>query len=429
MTTNHNDMCWSRRGFLGLAGGLGACSLLPTLAWASGAPKRVLVVRAYGGWDVTFCMDPRLSTPGGPDGPDVTGSDEQVVNYDGLPIMASTYRPSVHNFFQEHASETIVVNGISVGSIVHGECRRRIATGSRLDSAADMACLAAVSHGSSETLPYLDLTGGGRVGPHAAMAGSLGRNNQILALLDRTLEVPAPDGTLFPRYTPSTSQRDALEAYLDQRRSQYTDRLGARASSSRVATLEAAIERQRALMESTVLQDNLSFGQAGTLVEQCELAASLMASGFCHSASVNSGANWDTHTDLDQQHLLYEDLFDGLGVLVDTLKGEQIWDETIVVVISEMTRTPLINSDGGKDHWPNTSALLMGGGLDGGRVLGGSSQDTLDALPVNLESGLLDPSSDQLITYGSFAAGVLHAAGIDASEYLPGEGVLHGIVD
>ena len=422
-------MSWSRRGFLGLAGGLGACSLLPTLAWANGAAKRVLVVRAYGGWDVTFCMDPRLSTAGGPDGPDVTGSDEQIVNYDGLPIMASTFRPSVHGFFQEHAAETIVVNGISVGSIVHGECRRRIATGSRLDTAADMACLSAVNHGSNETLPYLDLTGGGRVGPHAAMAGSLGRNNQILALLDRNVQISAPDGTAFPRYTPSPSQKASVAAYLDQRRSQYSDRLGARADSARVATLDAAIERQRALMESTVLQDNLDFGQAGSLIEQCELAASLMASGFCHSASVDSGTNWDTHTDLSEQHQLYENLFGGLSGLVESLKGEGIWDETIVVVLSEMTRTPLVNSDGGKDHWPNTSALLMGGGLVGGRVLGGSSQDTLDAMPVNLDSGLLDSSSDDVITYGSFAAGVLHAAGIDASESLPGEGVLHGIVD
>ncbi len=429
MTTTPPHTGWSRRGFLGLAGGLGACTLLPKLAWASGGSKRLLVVRAYGGWDVTFCMDPRLSSPGGPDGPDRTGSDEQIVNYDGLDIMASTYRPSVHSFFQQHAAHTIVVNGISVGSIVHDECRQRIATGSRLDAAADLACLSAVQHGTSETLPYLDLTGGGRVGPHAAMAGSLGRNNQILALLDRETPISAPDGTAFPRYLPSSSQQAALETYLDQRRSRFTDRMGVRAESARVATLQAAIERQRALERSTVLQDNLRFGQSGTLAAQCELAASLMGSGFCYSASVDSGGGWDTHDDIADQHGLFENLFDGLGVLVDALKLENIWEDTIVVVISEMTRTPLMNADGGKDHWPNTSALLIGGGLDGGRTLGGSSQDTLDALPVNLASGQLDASSDTVITYGRFAAGVLHAAGIDTAEHLPGEEVLHGIVD
>ena len=429
MTTNLSNTGWSRRGFLGLAGGLGACTLLPRLAWASGGAKRLVVVRAYGGWDVTFCMDPRLSSSSGVDGPDRTDSDEQIVNYDGLDIMASTSRPEVHSFFQQHAANTIVVNGISVGSIVHDECRQRIATGSRLDTAADMACLSAVQHGTTETLPYLDLTGGGQVGPYAAMAGSLGRNNQIKALIEReTTPISAPDGTAFPRYLPSPSQQAALETYLDQRRSRFTERMGARAESARVATLQAAIERQRALEDSTLLEE-LEFGDSGTIQSQCTLAASLLGAGFCYSASINGGTNWDTHDDISQQHGLYDTLFGGLNVLVDALKVENIWEDTIVVVISEMTRTPLMNRDGGKDHWPNTSALLFGGGLDGGRTLGGSSQDTLDALPVNLASGELDSSSDTVITYGRFAAGVLHATGVDTSAYLPGEEVLHGIVD
>ena len=53
----------------------------------------------------------------------------------------------------------------------------------------------------------------------------------------------------------------------------------------------------------------------------------------------------------------------------------------------------------------------------------------MDALPVNLASGAVDPSSDTVITHGRFAAGVLHAAGVDVAEHLPGEEVLHGIVD
>ena len=72
---------------------------------------------------------------------------------------------------------------------------------------------------------------------------------------------------------------------------------------------------------------------------------------------------------------------------------------------------------------------MFGGGLDGGRVLGGTTTSTLDALPVNLESGQVDESRDTVITYGRFAAGVLHAAGVDTGVYMPDEEVLHGIVD
>ena len=39
----------------------------------------------------------------------------------------------------------------------------------------------------------------------------------------------------------------------------------------------------------------------------------------------------------------------------------------MVVVVSEMSRTPVMNSDNGKDHWSYTSALLFGGEyLEGG---------------------------------------------------------------
>ena len=40
-------------------------------------------------------------------------------------------------------------------------------------------------------------------------------------------------------------------------------------------------------------------------------------------------------------------------------------DETTFVVMSEMGRTPALNGNEGKDHWPYTSALVMGPGLQG----------------------------------------------------------------
>ena len=157
---------WSRRNFLGAAGSLGAAgalgaaSFLPRIAHAAGSSRRLVLVRAFGGWDTTFCMDPRLTVPGVIDGPDRVSTDETIASYGDLPIMASSLRPNMDSFFSAFSDSTLVVNGISVGSIVHEICRQRISTGSRLESAADLACLTAVEHGASETLPYLDLTGG-----------------------------------------------------------------------------------------------------------------------------------------------------------------------------------------------------------------------------------------------------------------------------
>ena len=421
---------WSRRGLLKAGAGIGLLSALPSIARASGTSQRVLVVRALGGWDVTFCMDPRLTSDGGPDGPDATGSDEQVANYGGLPIMASSLRPSVDAFFERNAANTLVVNGISVGSIVHDECSHRMLTGSRSETAAEVAVLTAVENADSHTLPYLDLAGGGKVGPYAALTGSLGLNNQIIALLDRRLPIPTPDGTTMPRYTAEGPQKTAVEAYLDQRRARFATEMGARADLARFQAFEESVGRQRALIEERHLfLDNLNFGQSGTLSTQADIATILMSEGLCHSGSLRFPVSFDTHDDISQQHDLFESLFEGLDDLAEALRSSSLWDETIVVVVSEMTRTPKLNRDGGKDHWPTTSALIFGGGISGGRVLGGTSFETIDSLPVNLATGQVDEASGRTLDYQRFVAGLLHAAGTDPAEHLPNVEVLHGIVD
>jgi uncharacterized protein (DUF1501 family) len=103
---------------------------------------------------------------------------------------------------------------------------------------------------------------------------------------------------------------------------------------------------------------------------------------------------------------------------VDALEREALLDHTLVAVVSEMGRTPRLNGDNGKDHWPVTSALLLGAGVRGGRVLGATSGD-LDALSIDLHSGV--PSLDgKQLQAPNFVAGVLEALGIDPEPFAPG---------
>ena len=100
----------------------------------------------------------------------------------------------------------------------------------------------------------------------------------------------------------------------------------------------------------------------------------------------------------------------------------------MIVVLSEMTRTPKTNADNGKDHWPSTSALLISGDLAGGRTLGGTSEAGLEALLTDLSTGASKQTGNKM-EFSNFAAGVLHATGVDPAEYLQDVEVLHGIVD
>jgi hypothetical protein len=61
----------------------------------------------------------------------------------------------------------------------------------------------------------------------------------------------------------------------------------------------------------------------------------------------------------------------GLSALLEDLKTRGLLDETLVMAMGEMGRTPKINGAGGRDHWGAAqSVLLAGGGVKGGQVYG-----------------------------------------------------------
>jgi hypothetical protein len=109
------------------------------------------------------------------------------------------------------------------------------------------------------------------------------------------------------------------------------------------------------------------------LGQGCLMARRLIEAG-CRFVSINNG-NWDTHA--AGFHSLRNDLlpaFDrGFASLLADLKERGMLDRTLVVVSGDFGRTPRINKDAGRDHWPNVfSVVLAGGGVRGGQVIGSS---------------------------------------------------------
>jgi uncharacterized protein (DUF1501 family) len=84
---------------------------------------------------------------------------------------------------------------------------------------------------------------------------------------------------------------------------------------------------------------------------------------------------WDTH---QRNFSLLKDInlpgFDQTyTALLDDLERSGLLDETLVVVMSEMGRTPKINGAAGRDHWTSCySAMFAGAGIRGGTVYGAS---------------------------------------------------------
>ena len=83
---------------------------------------------------------------------------------------------------------------------------------------------------------------------------------------------------------------------------------------------------------------------------------------------------WDMHTDITGGMRRSTPALDvALSALLDDLSERGMLDETLVMVSSEFGRTPKINKDAGRDHWPKVfSVMLAGGGIKGGTIYGAS---------------------------------------------------------
>ncbi len=107
----------------------------------------------------------------------------------------------------------------------------------------------------------------------------------------------------------------------------------------------------------------------------CLLARRLVERGVaCVEVTLDG---WDTHTNnFEQVKGLSGTLDAAFGTLIADLKDRGLLDSTIVVCMGEFGRTPKINGGNGRDHWPASwAAVMAGGGIKGGQVIGKTSAD------------------------------------------------------
>jgi uncharacterized protein (DUF1501 family) len=120
------------------------------------------------------------------------------------------------------------------------------------------------------------------------------------------------------------------------------------------------------------------------------------------------GQNWDAHADNFGQHKnhLLPIADQSLSALIEDLDERGLLDSTLVVATGEFGRTPRINRNGGRDHWPDCySIVLAGGGIQGGTVYG--SSDRHGAFPAT------DP-----VTPADLAATIYARFGIDPASLI-----------
>jgi Protein of unknown function (DUF1501) len=138
--------------------------------------------------------------------------------------------------------------------------------------------------------------------------------------------------------------------------------------------------------------------------ESCLLARRLVEAGVPLITVYSAGnRDWDTHGDNFRllKNTLLPPTDQAVAALLDDLDGRGMLDETLVVWMGDMGRTPRINNGAGRDHWSFCYSILMAGaGIHGGQVYG--SSDRAAAYPST------NPVSPQDI-----GATIYHLLGID----------------
>jgi Protein of unknown function (DUF1501) len=111
---------------------------------------------------------------------------------------------------------------------------------------------------------------------------------------------------------------------------------------------------------------------------------------------------WDTHQqNFEMVKGLSGVLDSGWATLIRDLHQRGLLDTTTIVWMGEFGRTPKINGQGGRDHFPNAwTSVLAGGGIKGGQVIGRTSADGSSV-------------EDRAVSVPDFIATVCLALGID----------------
>lgn len=384
---------------------------------------KFLFVIAYGGWDPTKVF----ATEFGKDTVDLEDAAE-LGTVGGLTFVDHEDRPAVREFFELHHQQTLIVNGLLVPSVAHDNCMRLMLTGTTAAKASDWPAILAKPYASSLPLPHLVVAGPSYPGDLGGVVTRTGSSGQLEALMSGDIlswgDIPASP--------PTQRAEEVIDRYVAARVASAKAYARSAREAEMMAAMEGSVSRSRDLKD---LLDVMNWNAGSSFGSQLDMAVDVLSGGISRCVTVQYSATWDTHTNNDtQQSTNFEGLFKGLVGLQEQLKrtpgtgsdGASLADEVVLVLMSEMGRTPLLNDSNGKDHWPYTSVMISGPGVTGDRVVG-DFDDWFYGKTIDLDSGELQEDGANLAC-DTLGATLLTLAGEDSELFLPGVAPARGLL-
>jgi Protein of unknown function (DUF1501) len=365
----------TRRDFVKLCGLAGLGVEFPgAIASALAEPKEdppyvgpyFVVFNAAGGWDTTYLMDPK----------GVNEINRLFKEGDILTKGHHKFAPTAkhktggmsnEDFYGEFGRELLVLNGLDYSVNNHSPGARYMATG-KLDSLAYPTFAALVAACKGPTCPLSFLTFG-----NYSATGNLVAMSRVpyLPSLTGIANADGINGSARSPYHDDFALKRIEQALREEHE--------ARTAQSRLPRQERADNMlYAAQMNSKALQRVTQYIPATVpkerLSQQAEIALASFKAGVCVSANLTIG-QFDSHAnnDVDQMKLIPE-LLAGIAYFIRRAEALKIRDKLVVVMQSEMGRTPTYNKGNGKDHWSVGSVMFIGPGIKGDRVVGATDE-------------------------------------------------------
>jgi uncharacterized protein (DUF1501 family) len=340
-----------------------------------------IVFNASGGWDTTYLMDPK----------GVSGINRLFKEGDILTKGAHKFAPIKkhakggmpnEDFYAEFGDELLTFNGLDYSVNNHSPGARYMATG-KLDSLAypTFAALVAACRGPDCPLAFLTFGNYSNTGNLVAMS-----RVPYLPSLQRIANADAIDGNERSPYHDTFALDRIEEALRDENATRGSEARLPRAERAENMLYAAQINSKALARVTQYIPKTIPKERLG---QQAEIALASFKAGVCVSANLSIG-QFDSHAnnDTDQMKLIPEFLA-GIAYTIRRAGELKIREQLVVVVQSEMGRTPTYNQGNGKDHWSIGSALFLGPKIKGNRVIGATDEKQF-AVPVNPKTLKLD---------------------------------------
>jgi hypothetical protein len=225
-----------------------------------------------------------------------------------------------------------------------------------------------------------------------------------------------------------TRRRSALEAVNDYfAKKEKSDALKAMDTfydrAYNLISSQAAREAFNIDAESPGVRDEYGRNEAG---QRMLMARRLVAAGVRFVSLTYGG--WDMHNQISASMRGQLPTFDqAFSALINDLDRNGLLNETLVMVSSEFGRTPKINQNAGRDHWPKVfSVVLAGGGIKRGSIFGSSNSTASE--PDEEEIGPADLATTIYNQLGIVADKELMAPGDRPIEIVDGGKVRKGLL-